>query len=107
MPLLEVKQSARFLNRGTEELQLLMKSGQYLYDQRNELLDMSFRNARIVRNSFKEMKVDKEAGRRTRRIDPVDAAIDAHVTRMKLTESPPVDLERAMSEYLSKMGWNT
>ena len=68
---------------------------------------MSFRNARIVRNSFKEMKVDKEAGKRTRRIDPVDAAINAHVTRMKLTESPPVDLERAMSEYLSKMGWNT
>ena len=106
-PLLEVKQSARFLNSGTEDLQLLMKSGQYLYDQQNELLDMSFRNARIVRNSFKEMKVDKEAGRRTRRIDPVDAAIDAHVARMKLTESPPVDLERAMSEYLTKMGWNT
>ena len=61
-PLLEVKQSARFLNSGTEELQLLMKSGQYLYDQRNELLDLSLRNARIVRNSFKEMKVDKEAG---------------------------------------------
>ena len=107
VPLLEVKQSARFLNSGTEDLQLLMKSGQYLYDQQNELLDMSFRNARIVRNSFKEIKVDKEAGRRTRRIDPVDAAIDAHVARMKLTESPPVDLERAMSEYLTKMGWNT
>ncbi len=87
-PLLEVKQSARFLHSGTEELQLLMKSGQYLYDQRNELLDLSFRNARIVRNSFKEMKVDKEAGKRTRRIDPVDAAIDAHVARMKLTEIP-------------------
>ena len=87
-PLLEVKQSARFLHSGTEELQLLMKSGQYLYDQRNELLDLSFRNARIVRNSFKEMKVDKEAGKRTRRIDPVDAAIDAHVARMKLTEDP-------------------
>lgn len=106
-PLLEVKQSARFLHSGTEELQLLMKSGQYLYDQRNELLDLSFRNARIVRNSFKEMKVDKEAGKRTRRIDPVDAAIDAHVARMKLTEDPPVDLERAMAEYLTKMGWNT
>ena len=53
------------------------------------------------------MKVDKEAGKRTRRIDPVDAAIDAHVARMKLTEDPPVDLERAMAEYLTKMGWNT
>ena len=82
-----------------------MKSGQYLYDQRNELLDMSFRNARIERNSFKEMKVDKEAGRRTRRIDPVDAAIDAHAARMKLSELPQVDLERAMDEYLERMGW--
>ncbi len=49
---------------GTEEgaSRSSCKSGQYLYDQRNELLDLSFRNARIVRNSFKEMKVDKEAG---------------------------------------------
>ena len=104
-PLLEIKQSARALHTATEDLQLLMKSGQYLYDQRNELLDRSFRNARIERNSFKEMKVDKEAGRRTRRIDPVDAAIDAHAARMKLSELPQVDLERAMDEYLERMGW--
>lgn len=106
VPLLEITQSARFLSDGTKDLRLLMKSGQYVYDESNELLDMSFRNALIVKNSFGEEKVDKEPNRRTRRIDPVDAAIDAHVTRMKLREEPKVDVNEAMEAYLRKMGWD-
>lgn len=105
VPLLEVVQSARFLNDATQDVKLLMKSGRYVYDEANELLDMSFRNARIVKNSFEEEKVDKEPNRRTRRIDPVDAAIDAHVARMKLREEPAVDTEAVMAAYLEKMGW--
>lgn len=106
IPLIEIKQSARALNDGTEDLRLLMKSGQYCYDEKNELLDTSLRNAKIVKNSFGEMKVDKEPGRRNRRIDPVDAAIDAHVAWRKLDALDPVDPSRVMEEYIKKMGWS-
>lgn len=104
-PLLEITQSARFLSAATEEIQLLMKGGYYCYDQKNELLDWSFRNAVIVFNSFKERKIDKNPDCRTGRIDPCDAAIDAHVTRMKLSETN-VDLNKSLQEYLKKMGWD-
>ncbi|MEG1492375.1 MAG: terminase TerL endonuclease subunit, partial [Oscillospiraceae bacterium] len=103
-PLLEITQSAKFLNDGTVDMQLLMKSGLYLYDQENELIDMSFRNAKTVKNSFGEKKVDKNPLARTKRIDPVDAAIDAHVTRMKLSGKSVFDANAAMEAYLIKMG---
>ena len=103
-PLLEIRQSARFLNDGTEDIQNLMKSGKYHFDHKNELLDWSFRNARIVKNSFGEKKVDKDPKAKTRRIDPVDAAIDAHIARMKLA-GKKIDFNAAMGSYLAKMGW--
>ena len=103
VPLLEIRQSARFLNDGTEDVQLLMKSGKYLIDEKNELQDWSFRNARIVKNSFGEKKVDKDPKAKNRRIDPVDAAIDAHIARMKLTEAE-IDYDGIMARYLAGMG---
>jgi len=105
VPLLEITQSARFLSQGTEDVQLLMESGKYHFDKANELLYLSFRNAKIVRNSFKEIKVDKNPLARTKRIDPVDACINAHIARMKLAE-PGLDLNKAMEDYLAKMGWS-
>jgi len=104
-PLLEIRQSARFLSDGTADVRNTMKSGQYLYDRKNELLDWSLRNARIVSNSFGEVKVDKDPRARTRRIDPVDAALDAHIARMKLA-GKAIDFDAAMSSYLDKMGWS-
>jgi phage terminase large subunit-like protein len=104
-PLLEIRQSARFLNDGTDDIQNMMKSGRYQFDRKNELLDWSFRNARIVKNSFGEKKVDKDPKARNRRIDPVDAAIDAHIARMKLA-GKAIDYNAAMSSYLEKMGWS-
>ena len=77
-PLVEIKQSARFLNDATSDLQLLVKQGDIEYDKNNGLLIWSFVNAQVVANSFGEIKVDKEQGKRNKRIDPVDAAIDAH-----------------------------
>jgi len=106
VPLLEIKQSARFLNDATVDVQLLAKSGKYHFSRRDELVDWSFRNARTVENSFKEKKVDKAPHGRGKRIDPVDAAIDARAARMKLCGTPQVDLEKAMEQYLEKMGWN-
>jgi len=97
-PLLNITQSARFLNDGTEDMQLLMKSGRHQFDRENELLDWSFRNAKVVKNSFGEKKIDKEPRARAKRIDPVDACIDAHIARMKLSQMPrPIDV----SQYLT------
>ncbi len=103
-PLLEIKQSARFLNDGTEDMQLNIESEKIKYNKKEELLSYSVSNAKIVRNSFGEKKVDKEPNKRTKRIDPVDAMINAHITQMKFNEKEPVDYNKEMTEYL-EAGW--
>lgn len=102
-PLIEIMQSARALCDGTESLQLSIRSGDVEYDEANELLAWSFLNAAIVRNSFGEMKIDKEPDAKTRRIDPVDAAIDAHIAGMKIEAEPQTDYEDEMKKYLEMM----
>ena len=104
-PLMMVTQSARFLNDGTVDLRLLIKSGKFEYDRHNELLAKSFLNATIVRNSFNEEKVDKRDGARTKRIDPVDACIDAHTVYIKTREAVKVDVETELENYLKMMNW--
>lgn len=104
VPLLEVTQSAKFLNDATVDMQLNVKSGIVEYNKHNELLSWSFSNAKVVANSFGEIKVDKEPSARTKRIDPVDAVIDAHVTYMKFKED--IDIEAEMTNYLQAMGWH-
>lgn len=106
VPLLEIKQSARFLNDGTEDMQLNIESGKIKYNKKEELLSYSVSNAKIVRNSFGEKKVDKEPTKRTKRIDPVDAMIDAHITQMKFNEKENVNYDKEMEDYLDKMGWS-
>lgn len=106
VPLLEIKQSARFLNDGTEDMQLSIESGKIKYNKKEELLSYSVSNAKIVRNSFGEKKVDKEPTKRTKRIDPVDAMINAHITQMKFREQEKIDYDKEMEDYLEKMGWN-
>ena len=97
-PLVEIKQSARFLNDATADMQLLVKQGDVEYDKGNELFIWSFVNARVVANSFGEIKVDKEQGQRTRRIDPVDAAVDAHLIAMKPTVQ--IDLDSSIGKFM-------
>lgn len=106
VPLLEITQSARFLHDGTEDMQLNIESGKVKYNKKEELLSYSVSNAKIVRNSFNEKKVDKEPNSKTKRIDPVDAMINAHITQMKFNEKENVDYNREMEEYLETMGWN-
>jgi phage terminase large subunit-like protein len=101
-PLVEIKQSARFLNDATCDLQLLVKQGDIEYDKRNELFIWSFVNAKVVANSFGEIKVDKEQGKRNKRIDPVDAAIDAHLIAMKPTVQ--IDLDSSIGKFMDLMG---
>jgi phage terminase large subunit-like protein len=102
-----ITQSARNLNDATVAVQLLTKGGQLEYDQANELLTWSAINAAVVRNSFGEIKIDKKPGARYKRIDPVDAIIDAHALMLLNTtgENPP-DVSGALDEYLAIMGWN-
>ena len=105
VPLMMVTQSAKFLNDATEDIRLLVKSGKYHYNIKNELLTWSFINAKIVKNSFGEMKIDKEPRALTQRIDPCDAAIDAHCMRLKQKEIDTIDVESEMEKYLKTMGW--
>lgn len=104
-PLLEVKQSARFLSDTTVDFALEVKAGNVLYDQRNALMSWSIVNAKKTRNSFGEIKVDKEVNARHARIDVVDAIIDAHVAYRKSSKEETPDYETVVEDYLKKMGW--
>lgn len=104
-PVVTVTQSAKSLNDATVDIQLLCKSGKLEYDKSNELLIWSFVNAATVQNSFGEIKVDKKVGQLNKRIDPVDACIDAHHVKMKLKNNEPIDVEDEMDKYLASMGW--
>lgn len=105
-PVVTVTQSARSLNDATVAIQLLTKSSALEYDQSNELLTWSMINAAIVRNSFEEIKIDKKPGARFKRIDPVDAIIDAHAVMLLNTAGDTtVDVENELEDYLALMGW--
>ena len=107
-PVVTITQSARSLNDATVAVQLLTKGGQLEYDRGNELMTWSMLNAAIVRNSFEEIKVDKKPGARYKRIDPVDAIIDAHALMLLSNggDTGPVDVDGEVEKYLAMMGWN-
>ena len=102
VPVTLVTQSCRNLNDATVDLQLSVKSEDVEYDKRNELMTWSFINAIIVRNSFDEIKIDKKSNSRYKRIDPVDACIDAHYLELKYKIT---DTNEIMDDYLASMGW--
>ncbi len=105
-PVVQITQSARSLNDATVAVQLLTKGGQFEYDRQNELLTWSVVNAALVRNSFDEIKVDKKPGARYKRIDPVDAVIDAHAVMLLSTGGDEaIDVNEALNDYLALMGW--
>lgn len=105
-PVVIIVQSCKSLNDATIDIQLLVKSENVSYNRNNELLTWSFLNASIVRNSFDEIKVDKKPGQRFKRIDPVDACIDAHAIMLKHKTKVIVNVESELEKYLSAMGWN-
>ena len=105
-PVTIITQSARNLNDATVAIQLLTKSGALEYYQGNELLTWSMVNAAVVRNSFEEIKVDKKPGAKFKRIDPVDAIIDAHALMLLSTGGEAtVDVDNELENYLQMMGW--
>lgn len=106
-PVVIIVQSARSLNDATVDIQLLVKSEAVEYNRNNELLTWSFSNAKVVRNSFDEIKVDKRPGQRFKRIDPVDACIDAHAVKLKAQTKEVVDVQSELEKYLEAMGWKS
>lgn len=102
-PLVMVTQSARNLSAATEDFRLSLKSGRVHADPKNELLNWSVVNARVVTNSFGEIKIDKEPRAKKRRIDPVDALIDAYFMVRKPPAAAPVDVNAEMERYLRGM----
>lgn len=106
-PVVIIIQSCKSLNDATVDIQLLTKSENIEYNRNNELLTWSFINASIVRNSFDEVKVDKKPGQRFKRIDPVDACIDAHALMLKSKKEVKVDVQSELDKYLEAMGWKT
>ena len=104
VPIMIIRQSARFMNDATVDFRLLVKSMSIEYNKNNELLTWSFTNAKTVENSFGEIKVDKKSNR-FQRIDPVDAVLDAHTMMMKSRAEEIVDIDSEMERYLEQMGW--
>ena len=104
-PVVVITQSCRSLNDPTVDIQLLVKSEDIEYNLGNELLTWSFLNAMVVRNSFDEVKVDKKPGQRFKRIDPVDACVDAHAVMLKNKTKEVVDVKSELEKYLETMGW--
>lgn len=104
-PVVIIVQSCKSLNDATVDIQLLCKSEQIEYNENNELLTWSFINASVVRNSFDEIKVDKKPGARFKRIDPVDACVDAHALMLKNKTKIIVNIESELDKYLESMGW--
>ena len=98
---LSITQSARNLNDATDDFRLEVEAGNVEYDEKNELLTWSVTNAKVVKNSFGEIKIDKEID--THRIDPVDAVIDAW--KMAMAQDLGIDITEATEDYLEMMGW--
>jgi phage terminase large subunit-like protein len=79
---LMIVQSAKNLNDPTVDFRLEIESGNVLYNEDEaKVLTWSIANAKTVSNSFKEIKIDKDLA--VKRIDPVDAVIDAWKEAMK------------------------
>ncbi len=99
---IEIYQTHKWLNDATEDFRLEVEAGNVEYDEENELLVWSIVNAKTVSNSNGEIKIDKD--RRQKRIDPVDAIIDAY--KLAFKEEKLVDINESVDKYLDMMGWS-
>lgn len=98
----EIRQTHKFLNDATADLQLEIIAGNVLYNRNEELLSYSAVNAKTVSNKYKEIKIDKENNNKNRRIDPIDAMIDAHALVFKKKVKRPFDINKSAKSFLGK-----
>jgi phage terminase large subunit-like protein len=97
----EIKQSARSLNDPTVDFRLEVEARNIIYDKRNKLLTWSMANAKTVSNSFGEIKIDKD--KKTKRIDPIDAVINAHKLTLSQIDGNVDVSEFANEDFLDKI----
>nr|WP_278002068.1 terminase TerL endonuclease subunit [Clostridium botulinum] len=98
---IEITQSAKSLNSPTEDFKLSVDSGQVKYNKKDGLFRFCGANAVTTKNSFGEIKIDKE--HRTERIDPIDAAIDVHKIIIS-NKDKPIDVNKyAKKDFLNKL----
>lgn len=98
---ISITQSARNLNDPTVDFRLEVEAGNVEYNKNNKLLTWSVANAKTVSNSFGEIKLDKDLQRK--RIDPVDAIIDAW--KVAMAQETELDFKEITNDYLDMMGW--
>lgn len=84
----EIVQSCKSLNSATDDFRLEVAAGNVIYDKKSKLLTWSMAHAKIVSNSFGEIKIDKDL--QQKRIDPCDAVINAHKLAMSAEDNTPV-----------------
>ena len=98
----EIVQSAKSLNEATIDFKLEVEAGNIIYNRKNSLLTWSVANAKLVYNSFGECKIDKNY--RNKRIDPIDAIIDAH--KLAMLDKGKITINDLITEdNLKKWGW--
>jgi phage terminase large subunit-like protein len=100
---IEIVQSARNLNDATVDFRLEVEAKNVEYDEANKLLTWSMANAKTVSNSFGEIKIAKNL-QQSKRIDPIDAIIDAWKMAMSSAEGS-INLIEATEDFLKMMGW--
>ncbi|WP_330374805.1 terminase TerL endonuclease subunit [Paraclostridium sordellii] len=99
---IEIYQTHKWLNDATEDFELEVRAKNIEYNKENELLSWSALNAKTVSNPNGEIKIDKD--RRNKRIDPIDAIIDAY--KLAFKEERLVNVNESVDKYLDMMGWN-
>ncbi|GAA0104273.1 terminase large subunit [Paraclostridium sordellii] len=99
---IEIYQTHKWLNDATEDFELEVRAKNIEYNKENELLSWSALNAKTVSNGNGEIKIDKD--RRQKRIDPIDAIIDAY--KLAFKEEKLVNVNESVDKYLDMMGWN-
>jgi phage terminase large subunit-like protein len=98
---ISIVQSARNLNDATVDFRLEVEAGNVEYNDKNKLLTWSMANAKTVSNSFGEIKIDKDLLQK--RIDPIDAIIDAWKMAMSSAEGSVDVSEFAEDDFLDKL----
>ncbi|EOO67045.1 hypothetical protein IIC_05306 [Bacillus cereus VD021] len=97
-----IVQSAKNLNDATVDFRLEVEAKNIQYNRKSKLLTWSAANAKTVSNSFGEIKIDKHL--KEKRIDPIDAVIDAY--KMAMKGEVGINLSQYVTdENLDKLGW--
>nr|WP_088325717.1 terminase TerL endonuclease subunit [Bacillus cereus] len=97
-----IVQSAKNLNDATVDFRLEVEAENIQYNRKSQLLTWSVANAKTVSNSFGEIKIDKHL--KEKRIDPIDAIIDAY--KMAMKGEAGLNLSQYVTDdNLDKLGW--